>query len=75
MSAGKGVEVSEDLECETGLENSNGYIEDFIEWQEKQFTPWHYISEGKVVPSISAEGNPKRLATALRPPFLTKTYW
>ena len=28
-----------------------------IEWQNKQYTPWHYYTKGKTIPGISGEGN------------------
>ena len=42
--------------------SGNDPINDFIDWQNKQFTPWEYFSEGKLLPYIKADGNPKRAA-------------
>lgn len=43
---------------------NNEHIEDMLEWEEKQYTPWEYAQEGKLPPVLKAEGN-KKLAAIL----------
>jgi len=37
-------------------------IDNYVDWQKKQYTPWSYIQSGKLLPHIEATGNPKRVA-------------
>ena len=37
----------------------NNQLNDMIEWQDKQYTPWQYSQKGKTIPGISGEGNLK----------------
>ena len=34
-------------------------LNDMLEWQNKQYTPWHYYQKGKTIPGIAGEGNLK----------------
>lgn len=45
---------------------NNDHIEDMLEWEEKQYTPWEYPQKGKMTPAMKAAGN-KKLAAI---PFL-----
>ena len=38
------------------------HIEDMLEWQEKQYTPWEYPQMGKLPPHLTARGNKKNAA-------------
>jgi hypothetical protein len=38
------------------------HIEDMLEWEKKQYTPWEYAQEGKLLPILKAEGNKKLAA-------------
>ena len=38
------------------------HIEDMLEWQEKQYTPWEYPQMGKLPPHLAARGNKKNAA-------------
>jgi len=40
------------------------HIDDLMEWGEKQYTPWEYAQEGKLMPFLKAAGN-KKLAAIL----------
>lgn len=38
------------------------HIEEMLEWEKKQYTPWEYAQEGKLPPYLKAKGNQKRAA-------------
>lgn len=38
------------------------HIDDMLEWEKKQYTPWEYAQEGKLPPYLKAEGNKKSAA-------------
>lgn len=38
------------------------HLDDMLEWENKQYTPWEYAQEGKLPPYLKAEGNKKRAA-------------
>jgi len=40
----------------------NEQLRDLTDWQQKQYTPWQYFSEGKLLPYIDTKRNPKRVA-------------
>lgn len=40
------------------------HLDEMLEWQQKQYTPWKYAQEGKLPPHLKARGN-KKLAAAL----------
>jgi formate hydrogenlyase subunit 3/multisubunit Na+/H+ antiporter MnhD subunit len=42
--------------------SGNNTINDFIDWQNKQFTPWSYMTGGRLSPFVEAKGNPKRIS-------------
>ena len=37
-------------------------IDDMIEWEEKQYTPWEYAQKGKLPPHLAAPGNKRNAA-------------
>lgn len=45
--------------------DEQNYVNDMIEWQEHQYTPWHYISKGKLPPESKAVGNQTLAAVSL----------
>ncbi|MDN0031873.1 hypothetical protein QVN85_03055 [Oscillibacter valericigenes] len=38
------------------------HIDDMLEWENKQYTPWEYAQEGKLPPVLKATGNPRLVA-------------
>ncbi len=38
------------------------YIDDMLEWQEKQYTTWEYPQMGKLPPHLAAPGNKRNAA-------------
>lgn len=38
------------------------HIDDMLEWENKQYTPWQYAQEGKLPPVLKAAGNLKLVA-------------
>jgi uncharacterized membrane protein len=42
--------------------NRHDLLHNMESWQNKQFTPWSYVSDGNLLPHIEAAGNPKRVA-------------
>ena len=43
-------------------DKQNNQLSDMVEWQDKQYTPWHYYQKGKTVPGVAGEGNLKLFA-------------
>lgn len=41
---------------------STDHIEEMLEWQEKQYTPWEYSQMGKLPPHLTAPGNKRNAA-------------
>lgn len=47
------------------IKTKNGAIDNFVNWQNKQYTPWSYVSDGNLLPNVEATGNPKLYAIML----------